>query len=360
MKLLVLGGTRFLGRHIVDAALARGDDVTIFTRGRLPVPWRSAADEAGASLPPPQPRENDGDVRGRVTALVGDRDPRIAPGLRALESGAWDAVVDCSGYVPRAVEASARLLSRRVSRYIFVSSMSVYAKTERPGMDEDTPVATLDDAATEQVMEHYGALKAACERVVDRFYGRRATQVRPGLIVGPFDATDRFGYWVARFVHPRLLGARPARAVVPAPPARPIQFIDARDLAAWLLEIAHRDVAGVFNACSAAFQWRFGDLVDALVAAAPAPPEPAWIDDDRLLARGVTPWVGLPLWLPASDADSGGFMAMNCARAHGAGLAIRPLAETIAATGAWLAARDNAGAWKHVLSAETERGLLQG
>src|SRR3954462_7541124 len=160
MKLLILGGTRFLGRHLVDAALDRGDDVTIFTRGRQPVPWGS-----------------------RVTALVGDRDPRIAPGLAALEHGAWDAVVDCSGYVPRVVEASARLLASRVARYIFVSSMSVYAKTERPQMDERTPVAELADPATEQVMEHYGALKAACELAVGRIYGTRATHVRPGLIV---------------------------------------------------------------------------------------------------------------------------------------------------------------------------------
>lgn len=158
MKLLVLGGTRFLGRHVVDAALARGDDVTIFTRGRLPVPWSG---------------------EGRVTALVGDRDPRIAPGLNALERGAWDAVIDCSGYVPRVVEAGARILARRVSRYVFVSSMSVYAKTDRPNLDETTPVATLPDPATEAVMEHYGALKAACEAAVERLLGPRATQVRP-------------------------------------------------------------------------------------------------------------------------------------------------------------------------------------
>jgi len=122
MKLLILGGTRFLGRHLVDLALARGVDVTIFTRGRLPVPW--------------------GD---RVTALTGDRDPRAAPGLDALTGGSWDAVIDCSGYVPRVVEASARLLASRVKRYVFVSSMSVYAKTERPQMDERTPLADIPD-----------------------------------------------------------------------------------------------------------------------------------------------------------------------------------------------------------------------
>jgi len=335
MQLLILGGTRFLGRHLVDAALARGDDVTIFTRGRQPVPWG-----------------------GRVKALTGDRDPRIAPGLAALEHGNWDAVIDCSGYVPRVVEASARLLATRVGRYLFVSSMSVYAKTERPQMDERTPVAELADPATEQVMEHYGALKAACEAVVERLYGTRATIVRPGLIVGPFDGTDRFGYWIARFVNPLLLGPRPASAVVPAPRERAVQFIDARDLAAWLLNIAARDVAGTFNGCSPALHWTMGDLVDALVNVSPAPPAPAWIDDDRLIAQGVTPWTGLPLWLPPSEPDSAGFMAMDCSRAQAAGLAIRPLADTIRDTAAWLATRDNAGAWQQVISGDVERKLL--
>ena len=317
MRLLVLGGTRFLGRHLVEAALARGDDVTIFTRGRLPVPW--------------------GD---RVTALAGDRDPQLAPGLDALAGGAWDAVVDCSGYVPRIVEVSARLLAARTNRYVFVSSMSVYAKTEQPGMDERTAVATLDDPATEQVMEHYGALKAACEAVVERIFAERATNVRPGLIVGPLDGTDRFGYWVARFVHPSLLGDRAASAVVPAPRERPVQFIDARDLAGWLLDIT------------------MGDLVDAVVAASPAAPALAWIDDATLVDAGVTPWTGLPLWLPPSEPDSGGFMTMDCSRAQRAGLEIRPLADTVVDTAAWLAARDNAGAWKHVLSADVERLLV--
>jgi 2'-hydroxyisoflavone reductase len=334
MKLLVLGGTRFLGRHVVDAALARGDDVTTFTRGRLPAPWE------------------------RVTALVGDRDPRLPPGLDALESGTWDTVIDCSGYVPRVVEASARMLASRVSRYIFVSSMSVYAKTDRAEMDERTPVAALADPGTEQVMEHYGALKAASESVVDRIFGMRATQVRPGLIVGPFDGSDRFGYWVARFVHPSLLGERPDRAVVPAPRERPVQLIDARDLAAWMLDVGSRDIAGTFNACSAAWQWQMGDLIDALAAASSSPPRPAWIEDDKLVAHGVEPWVGLPLWLPPSEADSAGFMTMDCSRAREAGLSTRPLARTIEDTAAWLAARDNAGAWKNVLTGAAERALL--
>ncbi len=335
MKLLILGGTRFLGRHLVDAALARGDDVTIFTRGRTPIPWKDG-----------------------VTALTGDRDPRISPGLDALREGRFDAVIDCSGYVPRVVEAGARLLADRVGRYVFVSSMSVYARTARPGMDERTPLATLDAPDTEQVLEHYGALKAACEAAVDRVFGARATQVRPGLIVGPFDATDRFGYWVARFVQPDLLGERPPRAVVPEPPERPLQFIDARDLASWLLDLAARDVGGTFNAASAAWQWRMNGFVKALRDVATAPPRPAWIDEATLVAHGVQPWTGLPLWLPPSEPDAAGFMTMDCTQAARAGLTTRPLAETIAHTAAWLRERDNGSAWKSVLSADAERAIL--
>ncbi|HSQ82677.1 MAG TPA: NAD-dependent epimerase/dehydratase family protein [Casimicrobiaceae bacterium] len=335
MKLLILGGTRFLGRHLVEAALARGHDVTIFTRGRMPVPWQQ-----------------------RVTALTGDRDPKIAPGLAALEGLDFDAAVDCSGYVPRVVEASARLLASRVARYLFVSSLSVYADVSRPGLDERTPVATLADPATEDILPNYGALKAACETAVAHVFGTRATQVRPGLIVGSFDATDRFGYWVARFVQPALLGDRASRAVVPAPPGRPLQFIDARDLAAFILDLAERDMPGTFNACSARGQWTMGDLVDTLCAVAPAPPAPAWIDEATLVAADVAPWVGLPLWLPASEPDSAGFMEMDCSRAEAAGLATRPLRETVADAAAWLASRDNTGAWKQVLGAQAERRIL--
>jgi nucleoside-diphosphate-sugar epimerase len=335
MKLLVLGGTRFLGRHLVEAALARGDDVTIFTRGRTSVPWLS-----------------------QVTALAGDRDPRIAPGLGALRERCFDAVVDLSGYVPRVVEASARLVAPNVSRYVFVSSMSVYAKADRPDLDENTPLAQLADPQSERVLEHYGALKAACERVIADVFAARATIVRPGLIVGPFDPTDRFGYWVARFVHPHLLGERPRRAVVPEPPERPLQFVDARDLAAWLLDLVTRDVAGAFNAASPAWQWRMNDFVKALMAASPSHPRPAWIDEATLVAHGVRPWTGMPLWIPSTDADSVGFMTMNCTRAQNAGLKTRTLAQTIADTAQWLAARDNANAWQHVMSADTERALL--
>jgi 2'-hydroxyisoflavone reductase len=335
MKLLVLGGTRFLGRHVVEAALTRGHAVTIFTRGKLPVPW--------------------GD---RVAARVGERDPRLGAGLQSLATGEWDCVVDCSGYVPRIVGASAELLASRVGRYLFVSSVSVYAESTQAGVDEGAKRLPLSDPATEDVLANYGALKAACEDAVAASYGERATLVRPGLIVGSHDGTDRFGYWVARFVHPALLGDRPARAVVPAPAAQGIQVIDARDHASFIVGLAERNTGGSYNAISPPGHWSMGDLVAALQAASPSAPRPAWVDDAKLLEHKVEPWVGLPLWIPQSDPDHAGFFAFDTRRAQAAGLAVRPLADTIADTAAWLAQRDNTGAWKLTLSADAERAIL--
>ncbi len=336
MRLLILGGTRFLGRHVVDAALARGDEVTIFTRGAGGNPWG-----------------------GAVTALTGNRDPAVAPGLAALAQGEWDAVIDTSGYVPRIVRASAELLADRVGRYLFVSSISVYADASRPGVDEAGEVGTLDDPATEDVGRHYGPLKVACERAVESVFGTRALIVRPGLIVGPYDPTDRFGYWAARFVQPSLLGARAPEAVVPAPPDYPLQLIDARDLAAWMRALLDAQANGCYNATSPAGQWTMAALVDALVAAGgAAAPRPAWTDEALLLEHKVEPWTGLPLWIPTTFADMGGFMRFDCARAQRAGLVTRPLARTIVDTAAWLAARNNADAWKIVLTAQAEREIL--
>ena len=336
MRLLILGGTRFLGRHIAGEALRRGHAVTTFTRGNLPV------------------------IANRnAVPLAGNRDPDIAPGLAALAAGHWDAAIDTSGYVPRIVGASASLLAERVGRYLFVSSVSVYADSSRPGLDEESAVATLADPAIEDILPNYGALKAACEARVGDVFGSNATIVRPGLIVGAGDGTDRFGYWVARFLCPHLLGKRAAQAVVPAPLQRAIQIIDARDLAAWIVDLLEQDRGGTFNAVSPAGQWTFADLVDVLVEAAIEPPEPVAIPDAALVAHNVEPWIGLPLWLPDTEPDAAGFMSVDGTRARGAGLVARDLADTVRDTAEWLAARSNAGAWQHVLSADTERKILQ-
>jgi 2'-hydroxyisoflavone reductase len=335
VKLLVLGGTRFLGRHLVDTALAQGHDVTVFTRGVHASPWALSA----------------------VTHLVGNRDPRIEPGLAALEGGHWDCVVDTSGYVPRCVAASVERLADRAAHYTFVSSMSVYAQASRPGLDETAPVAALPDAASEDITAHYGALKACCEDVVRKEFDARTLIVRPGLIVGPFDPSDRFDYWVARFLRPELLGARLPAAVVPAPRERPVQFIDARDLARWMCSAAASGMAGTFNACSPEGLWTMGSLVDALVDRGSSV-APRWIGETILLEHGVVPWTELPLWLPSTDAEFAGFMEFSCARAIASGLSIRPLEETIDDTAALLGTAERSGGWRGVLSADRERELL--
>ena len=337
MPLLRRGGTQFLGRHVAQIGLARGHAVTVFTRGRRALP-----DE----------------LRGAVIAMTGNRDPRNSPGLDALGRGAWDAVIDTSGYVPRVVEASAALLASRVSRYLFLSSISVYEKLDRPGLDENATLATLETPESEDISKHYGALKAACEAIVTRTFGVRATLVRPGLIVGPHDPTDRFGYWPARFVHPQLLGDRDTYAVAPAPPERALQFIDARDLATFMLDLVERDTGGTFNATSAPNQWTFGDLIAKCVEAASSAPDEVWVPDRTLLDFHVAPWVGLPLWIPASDADSAGFQLASTDRAQAAGLRTRPLEDTVRDTAAWLLARENAGAWTQVLSDARERQIV--
>jgi len=340
VKLLVLGGTQFLGRHVVDAALARRHHVTIFTRGRTPVPFGSA-----------------------VERRAGNRDPDIAPGLGALGEGTWDAVIDTSGYLPRSVGVSARLLERRVSHCVFVSSLSVYADNSVAGQDESARVEQLADAASEDIAAHYGPLKAACEQQILSTFEGRATIVRPGLIVGPHDPTDRFAYWVARFLHPDILGRRGPEAVVPAPPSRPVQFIDARDLAEWMLDVAAARMTGTFNACSPPGRWTFGGLVDALMrrqrAIGGAVVAPAWLPEANLLAHGVEAWMELPLWLPESDSSMAGFISFSSGKAMGYGLRFRPLEATIADTAAWLARRDNALAWRNVLSAAKESALLR-
>jgi len=339
MRLLVLGGTRFLGRHLVDAAIAAGHDVTVFTRGVTPPPWTNAP----------------------VAHLVGDRDPRKGQGLTALDAGEWDAAIDLSGYVPRSVAAAAHALVTRVAHYTFVSSMSVYADSSRPDLDESTPVAILEDPASEEVMAHYGPLKARCEDEIRSAFGERALIVRPGLIVGSHDPSDRFAYWVARFLLPSELGARPSEAAVPAPPGRPIQFIDARDLARWMLDASDARMAGTFNAGSPPRMWTMGSLVDTLVQRTSTgvnPVTPRWIDEAKLAQHDITPWTELPLWIPATDAESAGFMEFSSARALAHGLTIRPLAETIDDTAAWLATRKQESAWRNVLSADKERALL--
>lgn len=298
MKLLVLGGTRFLGRHLVEEALARGHEPTLFNRGRT-------APELFAG----------------VERLQGERGGDLAP----LRGRSWDAVVDTCGYLPREVRRSAQALREAVGRYLFVSSISVYADSSAAGQDEQAPRATLADPDCEDIPNHYGALKAACEDEVQRLFGERAILLRPGLIVGPFDPSGRFTYWVQRV-------QRGGTVLAPPSPQYPVQFIDARDLAAWMLDLLEQRQAGAFNASGPAAPLSFGAFLDECRRALGARAEFVWPGAPFLDRHGVAPWTELPLY---AGEDGRGLNEVSLARARSAGLRLRPAGETCVDTARW-------------------------
>ncbi len=291
VNLLVLGGTRFLGRHCVEAARARGHRVTVFNRGSRTRLWPD------------------------VEELRGDRDG----GLDALAGRRWDAVIDPSGYVPRLVGASARLLANCVGHYTFVSSASVYRDLDAESIDEAAPVATIDDPASEDVATHYGALKALCEHAAEDAMPGRVLNVRAGLIVGPFDGSGRFAYWVRRV-------ADGGEVLAPGAPDRRVQLVDARDLAEWIVSAATSGVVGTYNAAGPAMPLTMEALLDACRAAAGHDAGFTWVDDAFLVDEGIVPFTELPLWLPPS---ASGLLRLDASRAIAEGLRFRSLAATI-------------------------------
>ncbi len=303
MKLLILGGTRFLGRHLVEAAQARGHEITLFNRG--------------ISNPNLYPD---------VEHLRGDRDGDLS----ALDGRRWDAVIDPSGYVPRLVRAAAEKLAGVVEHYTFISSISVYPDPRLPNVDEDAAVATLEDETTEDVAAAYGGLKVLCERTVETVLPGRALNVRAGLIVGPHDPTDRFTYWPVRVA----LGGD---ILAPGSPERQVQFIDARDLAAWIISMAETRQVGTFNATGPAAALTMGETLAACQSVGGLQSTFTWVSDEFLLEHEVTPFTEMPLWVPETY---NGLMSVKIDRALAAGLTFRPLAETIEDTLAWNATRD--------------------
>lgn len=327
-RLLILGGTTFLGRHLVDAALERRQHVTLFNRGKT-----------NPDLFPPERFP-------KVERLIGDRDG----GLGALAGRRWDAVIDTSGYIPRLVRQSAMALEGAAAHYCFVSTLSTYAKPERAGLDESAPIATIDDPLVETVTpETYGALKGACEAAVEAVFPGRSLNLRPGLIVGPHDPSDRFTYWVARL-------QRGGPMLAPGREEAPMQLVDARDLAGWMIRMAESGATGTYNATGPAESLTMGGLLDAGRAALDSTASPVWVGDAFLQAQGEP--VALPLWIPADNTAQAGLLAMDCRRAHGAGLKFRPLAETFQDTAAWHATRPADHDWKTGLPAARETALL--
>jgi 2'-hydroxyisoflavone reductase len=290
VKLLLLGGPKFLGRALTDAALTRGHELTFFNRGTT-----------NADLYPDVERLV-GDRKGELDALLGGR--------------SWDAVIDTSGYFPSAVGASARALAGSGS-YCFVSSISVYADLTRP-VTEESELAPLGDDPTDELtpdFSNYGALKALCEDEVYEVFGERALVVRPGLIVGPFDPTGRFTYWPHRV-------ARGGDVLAPAPAERLAQFIDVRDLAEWMLDLLETGARGTYNATNSGVPW--GELLETCREVAASDARLHWVDDDFLTSHEVGEWMELPMWIAAPSLD---FAVVD--RALAAGLRFRPLAETV-------------------------------
>lgn len=290
MDLLILGGTRFVGRHIVLAALARGHRVTTFTRGHSP-------DELPAE----------------VERLHGDR----TADLSALAGRRWDACVDVSGYLPRVVRASAEALRDAVGRYLFISTLSVYEASGVGPLTEDSALIELADPESEDIQAHYGGLKVLCERAVEEVYGARATILRPDIVAGPFDPTGRYTYWPLRL-------ARGGAVLAPGDGQDPVQYVDARDLAAFALQLLEADQGGTYNAAGPVFTWR--DFLAAVGRGVGASADLHWREAGLLEARGIG-WNELPLYIPrTSEAAS----LMNAAneRALAAGFTPRPSEET--------------------------------
>jgi nucleoside-diphosphate-sugar epimerase len=300
-KILILGGTRFLGPELVEAAQQRGHTLTLFNRGKT----------------------NPG-LFPNIEKLHGDRD---AGTLDALRGRTWDVVIDTSGYYPRAVKASAELLAG-ASQYVFVSSVSVYDKPPATGVDETAPVGRLEDPTVEKVDEKtYGPLKAACERAAEAAMPGKVTVVRPGLIVGPGDGSDRFTYWPVR-LH------EGGEVLAPGTPSDPVQLIDVRDLAEWIIRACERHHVGIFNAAGPEKAMGVGEMLARTDKAVGGGARFTWVDAKFLAEKKVEAWSDMPVWVEPTGEDAG-IARVSSARAIAKGLTFRPLEATAKDTLSW-------------------------
>ncbi|GJQ30040.1 MAG: hypothetical protein HBSAPP03_19240 [Phycisphaerae bacterium] len=326
LRILILGGTGFLGPAIVEEAQKRGHELTLFNRGRR--------------------EKTKGTTFDFATRLHGNRDPDkhaedpkpegpkgLAEIADAIAKGAkWDAVVDTSGYYPRVVKASAELLAPAAGMYVFISTLSVYASNEKGGMDEAAPVGVMPDPTIENMgpqMSYYGPLKALCEQAAEAAFPGRTLNLRPGYIVGVRDDTDRFTYWPVRTSQGGMM-------LAPGTPDDPVQFIDVRDLAAFILHGIEHKTAGVMNVTGPVGGTTWGKTLDACAEASRrlthAPAERTWVSASWLEANG--PKEGFSIWIPPTG-EYAGFHQRSIARAVAAGLTTRPAADTCAEILSW-------------------------
>ncbi|MDT4965717.1 MAG: hypothetical protein QOJ64_454 [Acidobacteriota bacterium] len=333
MKILIIGGTVFLGRHLVEAALERGHEVTLFNRGR-----------------------HNPELFPQVEKLTGDRNKDLA----ALAGKLWDAAIDTCGYLPGAVHASATFLSGSVAHYTYISSVSVYEDRTRPGTNEESPLCTLTDEqlreaeAVELVNpivainygELYGGLTALCERAAEESMPGRTLVIRPGLLVGPHDYSDRFTYWVERI-------AQGGEVLAPGRATRQVQLIDDRDLAEWIVRLVEDRRSGTYNATGPDYALSMLRILEECKAVSQSDAAFTWASEAFLIEQGAQPWQELPLWIP--DVDD----TVLCDKAVDAGLRFRPLSETIRDTLAWSQTRSGNERRVAGIKPEKETGLLR-
>ncbi|MDQ4121508.1 MAG: NAD-dependent epimerase/dehydratase family protein [Acidobacteriota bacterium] len=340
MKILIIGGTKFLGRHLTVAALASCHEVTLFNRGK----------HSSTGMP-------------EVEQIHGDRNTD----LNKLKNRNWDAVIDTCGYLPQTVKASVEALKDAVENYVFVSSISAYADFSQPDYDESAPLARLTEEQRKRVSEidpkdelngrvlgaEYGALKVLCEQEAEKAMPGRVLIVRPGVIVGSFDPTDRFTYWVMRV-------AQGGEILAPSNAAHAVQFIDVRDLSEWMLRMIERKETGVFNANSKPGELKFGAMLEEIKNVSGSDAEFTWVSENFLLAEKVQPWGEMPLWLPEQNAPEIRWHAFaNVDKALAAGLEFRPLNDTIQDVLSWRKENLGTDEMKAGISRERERELLE-
>jgi len=322
MNILMIGGTRFVGKHCAELLLAKGHSVTVFHRGKT------------ASVLP------------GAHEIIGDRDGDLS----VLQTRQWDAVIDTCGYVPRVVKKSCDALQNNTRRYIFISTISVYAEFNKPGLTEDSALAVIDDPQTEVVDERtYGALKVLCEQVINETFGDNATIVRPGLIVGPDDYTDRYTYWIRRV-------AQGGRIVAPDEKEMHTQYVDVRDLAAFTVLLLEKGIGTTVHVTGPEKPLTLGEHLSLCKDMLNKDAEFVWMPAKFLEEQKVGPWMDMPLWIP-QESDMSGLDRVDISKALSLGLKCRPIADTIRDTSVWDTSREQLP-MKAGLSPEREQSVL--
>ncbi|HRE58422.1 MAG TPA: NAD-dependent epimerase/dehydratase family protein [Candidatus Kapabacteria bacterium] len=327
MNILFIGGTLFLGRHCVESALSRHHTVTLFHRGK-----------SNPGLFPD------------IEHLYGDR----KHDTQALLDRKWDAVIDTCGYLPSDIDSIAQALVGNIGFYQFISSVSVYADNAINGIEEDYPIATMPSDADTSVfaMEHYGALKYLCEQRVLEYYGAdRVQNIRPGLIVGQYDPSDRFTYWVRR-------GAEGGKIIVPGGDAYHIQYIDVRDLADWMIHCAEHHTTGTYNAVTPPAFITLPDIIRAAGECTDIQQTLLYPSDTFFEEQGIAPWSQMPVWIPSTMTDYKGFSSISAQKAIAQGLTFRSPADTVRALYEWDKNRDPSVAMRAGISREREHELI--